>query len=300
MDESASLVGIAVAHSSFNIVCTSILLPMSSLLEKLAIRLVPDKNTTEIVTELDERLLATPPIALDCCNNLVCEMAESSISALKNSMNMLKRFDAKEAEKIQEAEEKADHYEDILGTYLVKLSGHQISDNDSSLVSKILKVIGDLERISDHSINILESAEELEEKNIDFSDEAKRELHVLCSAVSEILTLAYVSFVNNDLEAAKKVEPLEQVIDKLRKKLRNSHITRLKDGDCSIEAGFVWADLITNLERTADHCSNIAVCVIDATQNNMNVHESVRSMKEHNPYYDEQYHIYEKQYELLP
>ncbi len=298
IDVSASYFGIAVAHSLFNIACTVLLLPIASFLEKLAIKLVPDTKKKDENAELDERLLLTPPIALERCNELVCEMAESSVVALKNGLNMLTRYDSTIAEEIRSTEVKADHYEDILGTYLVKLSRNQISDSDSSEVSKLLKVIGDFERISDHSINILESAEELKEKDMQFTTEALNELRILCSAVSEILTLSYMAFINNDLNVARDIEPLEQVIDGLKAKLRDGHIKRLKTGICSIEAGFVWADLITNLERTADHCSNIAVCIIDAAENNMNIHESLRDMKKDNSYFSSKYSYYSEKYAL--
>ena len=296
LDASASYLGIAIAHSLFNIACTILLLPMSSLLEKLAIKLVPETSKKDEVSELDERLLVTPPIAIARCNELVREMAEFSVTALKNGLNMLSSYDKDVAEEIRASEEKADHYEDILGTYLVKLSRNRVSDSDSAEISKLLKVIGDFERISDHSINILESAEELKEKDMLFTPDAKGELEVLCGAVSEILTLSYMAFINNDLYSARDVEPLEQVIDGLKATLRNGHITRLKDGTCTIEAGFVWADLITNLERTADHCSNIAACVIDASENNMNVHESVRNMKVNSEYYNSKFLYYSEKY----
>ena len=296
LDASASYLGIAVAHSAFNIACTALLLPMSSLLERLAVKLVPDSDKKEKVAKLDERLLATPPIALERCNELVREMAEISVTSLKTSLNMLIGYDSDTADKIRKSEDKVDHYEDILGTYLVKLSRHQISDSDSAEVSKLLKAIGDFERISDHSVNILESAEELTKKDIHFTAGAQKELDTLCSAVSEILTLSFRAFVNTDLQAARDVEPLEQVIDGLKAKSRDDHIKRLKNGECSIEAGFVWADLLTNLERTSDHCSNIAVCVIDATQHNMNVHQSLRTMKREDPYFEKRYLEYAKKY----
>lgn len=299
LDESATYLGIAIAHSLFNIACTVLLLPMADLLEKLAIKIVPESSKKDVQTELDERLLVTPPIALECCCNMVSDMAEESVTALKKSLNMLNQYENETAEEIRSAEEKTDHYEDILGTYLVKLSSYQISDGDSITVSKLLKVIGDFERISDHSVNILESAEELKEKDILFTDMAKKELDTLCSAVSEILSLCYMAFVKNDLDAAKNVEPLEQVIDELKEEMRNSHISRLKSGECSIEAGFVWADLLTNLERTADHCSNIAVCVIDATENNMNMHESLRNMRKDNDCFEEKYIRYTKKYSII-
>lgn len=296
LDATASYLGIAVAHSAFNIACTALLLPMSSLLERLAVKLVPDSDKKEKVAKLDERLLATPPIALERCNELVREMAEISVTSLKTSLNMLTGYDSDTADKIRKSEDKVDHYEDILGTYLVKLSRHQISDSDSAEVSKLLKAIGDFERISDHSVNILESAEELTKKDIHFTAGAQKELDTLCSAVSEILTLSFRAFVNTDLQAARDVEPLEQVIDGLKANSRDDHIKRLKNGECSIEAGFVWADLLTNLERTSDHCSNIAVCVIDATQHNMNVHQSLRTMKREDPYFEKRYLEYAKKY----
>lgn len=295
----ATLPGIAVTHSLFNIACTALLLPASSLLEKLAMKLVPDSGSEVKISELDERLLATPPIALERCGVLVKKMAELSVTSLKESMNMLFGYDSHTADEIRENEDKADHYEDILGTYLVKLSGHQISDSDSCTVSKLLKAIGDFERISDHSVNIVESAEEINQKQIAFSETARSEIEVMCSAVSEILTISYNAFMNNSVETAKTVEPLEQVIDGLKKKLRNNHITRLKKGDCSIEAGFVWADLLTNLERVADHCSNVAVCVIDAKENNMNVHESLRNIEEVNPEFNRMYKEFKNKYSVV-
>lgn len=298
LNSSASLFGIAVSHSLFNVACTAILLPASALLEKLAVFLVPDAKNGDVTAELDERLLATPPVALERCNTLVCEMADLSVSALKHSLDMLSEYNSKTADLIRELEEKADHYEDILGTYLVKLSGHQVSDRDSSTISKLLKSIGDFERISDHSVNILESAEEINSKGIKFTDSAYFELKTMCSAVSEILTLAKTSFAENDLDTARDVEPLEQVIDGLKEKMRNEHIKRLKNGQCSIEAGFVWADLLTNLERTADHCSNIAICVLDTDEYNMNLHESLKLMRKESSDFGEKYKHFSVKYSI--
>ena len=298
LDEPASLFGIALTHSAFNILCTVLLLPTSSLLEKLAVRLVPDAGGEVASCELDERLLAAPHIALGRCHALVREMAEISTASLKNSMKLLAGYDKQTAKEVREAEEKCDHYEDILGTYLVKLSSYQMSDADSASVSMMLKVIGDLERISDHSINILESAEELREKKMQFTEAARKELAVLCSAVSEIMTLSCTAFLNNDLELSKNIEPLEQVIDNLKEEMRNAHVLRLKDGVCSIETGFIWLDLLTSLERAADHCSNIAICIVDAAENNMNLHRSLSVMKEESPYYKKQYAFYSEKYVL--
>lgn len=298
LDQPATLFGIALTHSAFNIFCTLILLPASSLLEKLAIRLIPDAGKDEAASELDERLLATPHIALDRCYTLVRKMAELSTDSLKTGIDLLARYDKQTAKEVRAAEEKCDYYEDILGTYLVRLSSYQMSDADSGNVSMILKVIGDLERISDHSINILESAEELREKKIQFTEEAKKELAVLCSAVSEIMTLSCTAFVENDLELSRNIEPLEQVIDDLKEEMRNAHVLRLKNGVCSIETGFVWLDLLTSLERAADHCSNIAICIVDAAKNNMNLHRSLSVMKKESPYYQKQYAYYSEKYAL--
>jgi len=300
LDVGATHFGIAIAHSAFNIACTALLLPMSSLLEKLAIKLVPDNknDTAEKTTELDERLLATPPVALARCNTLVREMAEISVRSFQQSLDILEKYDENTVKEILEAEEKADHYEDILGTYLVKLSRCQMTDGDSSLVSKLLKLIGDYERISDHSVNVVELAQELREKDIKFTPAAKKELETLCKAVREILELSFDAFMNDNYDATVQVEPLEQVIDGLKTKMRNNHISRLKMGECSIEAGFVWADLLTDLERTSDHCSNIAVCVIDAADHNMNMHESARSIKTNHSVYDEKFAFYNEKYAI--
>ncbi len=292
----SSHVSIAVAHSVFNILCTVILLPCSSLLEKLALKLIPDTGKKEVIAELDERLLATPSLAIQRCNALVTEMAENAVGAFKDSLSLLKQFDAKKAEKLREDESRVDHLEDILGTYLVKLSAQQVSDNDSIQISKLLKAIGDFERISDHSVNVVESAEELHSKEIKFSGVASREMETLSSAVSEILDMASSAFINNDLTIARKVEPLEQVIDDLKAKMRDGHISRLQKGECSIEAGFVWTDLITNLERAADHCSNVAVCTLDAAENNMNIHESLADIKKNSPYFEKEYKAYLAKY----
>ena len=294
----ASHLSIALSHTAFNVICTAIMLPLSSLLEKIAIKVVPDAKKKEVNSELDPRLLATPAIALQRCNNVVVEMAEIAINGLNDALSALETFDLSKAELIREAENKTDHFEDILGTYLVKLNEAQTSDEDSITISKLLKLIGDYERISDHSVNVLESIEEVNEKGIQFSVQGKKELKVICSAISEILQISFDAFVNNDVQLAYSVEPLEQIIDELKEKLRNSHITRLKSGDCSIEAGFVWADLLTNLERVADHCENIALCVIDGAAKNMNAHEALRSLKKTSPHFDEQYKAFSEKYSI--
>ncbi len=293
---SANHISIAISHTVFNVLCTVILLPASGLLEKLALKLIPDTGKKEVITELDERLLATPSLAIQRCNALVIEMAENAVNAFKNSLLLLKQYDPKKAEQIRKDESRVDHLEDILGTYLVKLSTQQVSDADSVQISKLLKAIGDFERISDHSVNVVESAEELHEKEIKFSDIAQSEMNTLSMAVSEILDLASMAFIYNNLDIARKIEPLEQVIDDLKAKMRDGHISRLQTGECSIGAGFVWTDLLTNLERTADHCSNVAVCTLDAADNNMNIHESLANIKQNSPYFKEEYEKYLAKY----
>ncbi|MBQ8303526.1 MAG: Na/Pi cotransporter family protein [Clostridia bacterium] len=297
-DTAASHLGIAVTHSIFNILCTALLLPLSSVLEKIAYKLVPDDKKAEQNVELDDRLLATPSIALGECSHLAHTMANLSVKSFEDAIVSLYMYNDDIAANIKAAEKETDHFEDVLGTYLAKLSRHQISDRDSASVSKLLKVIGDFERISDHSVNLLESAQELKEKDIELTDEGKKELNILCNAVSEILHLALDAFVNDNLESANKVEPLEQVIDTINVKLRDTHIDRLKKGECSVEAGFIWSDLLTNLERTSDHCSNIAVCVIDAHDNNMNIHESLKHIKKESPYFKEKFEEYSLKYTI--
>ena len=294
----ANYLGIAVCHSVFNILCTALLLPMSGLLERIAYLLVPEGKDTAKSVELDERLLATPSIALGQCHNLVLKMAEETLAGTRMSMNALLCGDMTEAEQIRGSEKTVDHYEDVLGTFLSKLSRAQVSDDDSSEISKLLKVIGDLERISDHSVNVLESAEEMKEKKITFSEGAKQEMEVLSSALTEILQLTMDALQRNDWESASSVEPLEQVIDHLKSLLRNRHITRLKKGEGGVEAGFIWADLLTDMERISDHCSNIAVSIIDAHEHNMNAHESLQSMKKGNPAFFEKLDDYSRKYQL--
>lgn len=297
LDNSANHLSIALAHTCFNVICTLILYPASALLEKLTYKLVPQtEDEKEEKLELDERLLQTPSIALEQCNTLVKNMATFTLEAYKQSLGMLDSYDKTVAEKIRKAEKKADKYEDALGSYLAKLSTHPISDSDSRLSAVLLKVIGDIERISDHSVNICESAEELREKNIDLTSDAKKELKHIINAVDEILGLSYKAFIENDYETAIMVEPLEQVIDELKEYLRDCHIQRLQKGECTIEAGFVWSDLLTNLERTADHCSNIALCIIDAKDNNMNHHAAEKKIKKDKEHFVSQYYDYAEKY----
>jgi len=277
--EVASHASIATAHSFFNVICTAILLPTSALLEKLAYKLIPETKADDVHSELDERLLVTPAIALERCRELVVQMGEGAVEAMRASMSSLTEYTPELAALIREKEEICDHYEDVIGTYLVKLSSKQLDESLSADATKCMKAIGDFERISDHAVNVLESAEELRSKGMEFTPDAKGEMKKLCMAVGEILVRALAAFKENDVLAADTVEPLEEIVDRMKENMRTAHIRRLADGKCSIEAGFVWADLLTNLERTSDHCSNIAGCVLDAHEGNMDIHRSLREKK---------------------
>lgn len=299
INESASLFGIAVAHSVFNFLCTVLMLPLSSFLEKLVIRLVPDSKVPQKQTKLDERLMTTPPIALERCREVCCEMARLSVGALKDSVSALTLCNDEIAEQIIKKENKTDEYEDELGSYLVKLSTLQISESDSLQAAKLLKLIGDLERISDHAVNILESAQEMQSKSIKFTSGGKKELDTLCNAVEEICDLALDAFINDSITAAAKIEALEQVIDTLKEELRTRHILRLQLGKCSIEAGFVWSDLLTDLERVSDHCSNIAGCVMEMNTTDMNFHELLRDYRNDSSDYRRLCREYTKKYAII-
>lgn len=297
-DEPATMYGIAVAHSAFNILCTAMLLPAGGLLEKLATRMVPDGKQREKTVELDERLLATPSLALERSRAVAVEMADRSVRALKNALLCVEKYSPALAQSIQEDESACDHYEDVLGTYLVRLSAQKLGENESEEATELLKTIGDFERISDHAVNLLESAEEIREKKLTFSPAARAEFGTLSAAIDEILELSLDAFASGDVALAARVEPLEQVIDTLKEQMRTRHILRMQQGNCSIEAGFVWSDLLTNLERTSDHCSNIAGCVIDTAQHNLNLHETLKAVKRGDPRFQDSFRVYAEKYRL--
>lgn len=298
LDENATMSGIAIAHSLFNILCTAMLLPAGGLLEKLAIRIVPDKGGKEQPVELEERLLITPSVALGRCRAVAGEMARSAGEALHMALTTFENYSPELAESIRENESRCDRYEDELGTYLVRLSAQQLSDAESEEATELLKIIGDFERISDHAVNLLAASEELRSKGLGFSAAAEKELKVLIGAVSEILNTAERAFSEKDLAAAAQVEPLKQVIVALKEQMRTRHILRMQQGHCSIEAGFVWSDLLTDLERTADHCSNIAGCVLDAANHGLNLHETLRAMRADDPDFRRAYGTYAEKYRL--
>lgn len=298
LDENATMSGIAIAHSLFNILCTAMLLPAGGLLEKLAIRIVPDKGGKEQPVELEERLLITPSVALGRCRAVAGEMARCAGEALHMALTTFENYSPELTESIRENESRCDRYEDELGTYLVRLSAQQLSDAESEEATELLKIIGDFERISDHAVNLLAASEELRSKGLGFSATAEKELKVLIGAVSEILNTAERAFSEKDLAAAAQVEPLKQVIVALKEQMRTRHILRMQQGHCSIEAGFVWSDLLTDLERTADHCSNIAGCVLDAANHGLNLHETLRAMRADDPDFRRAYGTYAEKYRL--
>lgn len=292
-DQAATHAGIATAHSLFNIGCTCLLFPASSLLEKLAYRLVPETEAPSKITMLDERLLATPAIALERSRALSGEMATAAVSALKESLECLLDYAPEKLEKILQREDFTDRCEDEIGAYLVKLSAGQLGDEHSTEAASLLKIIGDLERIGDHAANLAESAEEMNQKKLVLTEDAEKELRNLCKAISEILDLTRRAFVEQDMIAAAAVEPLEEVVDALKEKYRSSHIKRLQRGECTIEAGFVWSDILTDLERTSDHCSNIALSLLEGRHHLLHTHGSTGADRE---LYNMHYDIYVKEY----
>ncbi len=297
-DSAASPLGIAVLHTGFNIIAVAVLYPMSNLLVKLACITVKDKGDDEKMQLLDERLFSTPAVAIAQSRNVTATMAQLSRNTLSDAVKMLSAYDEKTAEKVRKGEKKADKYEDTLGDYLVKLSTQNLSDADSRELSMQLHLIGDLERLSDHALNILESAEELRDKKMSFSGVAKKELENIVNATTEIVALATEAFIDNDLEKAALVEPLEQVIDELKKNMKNGHIERLRRNECTIEQGFVFNDLITNLERVSDHCSNIAGCVIETANDRFDMHKYLRNVKKDNENFEQSYTAFAQKYSV--
>ena len=308
LEDAASEVGIAVVHSTFNVAALIFLLPFAKGLEKLACLTVKDSPENSIkrsqmekdFSTLDMRFFDIPGIAIAHSKNVAEKMSDLSKECLFKSMSLLTKYDDDIALEVCELEERVDKYEDELGTYLVKLSSKNLTESDSRILSVLLHSIGDFERISDHAINIQEAAKEMKEKEIHFSDKAKKELEIFGQAVSDIVELSFRVFKEDDDELAQTVEPLEEVIDDLNIKLKNRHIRRLCDGKCTIELGFIFSDITTNYERISDHCSNIAVSLIQIHKDNYDTHEYLDTIKiidKEN--FKEQYDNYLKKY-LLP
>mgnify|MGYP005972196409 CR=1 FL=1 len=278
-NETANTFGIAIVHTIFNIVTTAILLPFNRVLEKLAILTIPDDAEKESFALLDERLLNTPAVAVERARAATADMAELARVGVVQAMSLTHKWDDSLAQKVREEEEKVDKYEDALGTYLVKLSSREMSHADSQSVNTLLHTISDFERISDHSVNVLSSAEEIHAKSIAFSKDAQEELQVLEGAVQDVLSRTTDAFRKGDLHMAGKVEPLETVVDELVRAIKARHVARLQTGSCSIEYGFVLEDLLTNYERVCDHCSNVAVAQIEVAQDSFDTHAYLNDLR---------------------
>ncbi len=300
----ATPVNIAVIHTAFNIISTVILLPFTSLIEKLTVATVKGKkqksaDASAPFRTLDPRFLSSPSFAVETSRQLVSEMAVLTKNSLIESMSLIGNYDSGKADELLKAEDEIDIYEDKISSYLLQVSEQELSQKDSREVSQLLHVVGDIERISDHSVNIIAAAKEIHDKDAKFSKEAQREISVMANALREILSLAIEALVNEDLNIAKKVEPLEQIIDKLNYKIKRNHVKRLRLGECTIELGFILSDILNNYERVADHCSNIAVCLLEIDNNSFQTHEYLSNVKETgaNEFF-EYYDMYKQRYSL--
>ncbi len=293
--------GIAAVHTVFKFLAVGLLFPFSNGLVKLAEKTIKgdDKKGDEYTDMLDERLLDTPSVALERSRSVAGQMAVVACQYIRNSIGLFRNYDGKAADEIREAESKVDVYEDVLGSYLVKLSSQNMDERDSHEVTKLLHIIGDLERISDHSVNLVDSAEEIKDKSLVFSDEAKAELDVLYAAVTEIVTITEEALTTSNLELAARIEPLEQVIDDLRDDVKIHHIQRLKKSECTVEHGFVLSDILTNLERVSDHCSNIGGCLIEMAKNDtLDLHDYLHRVHVGGMEYKELFGEYKAKYAL--
>lgn len=293
--------GIAFVHTVFKILAVGLMWPFTKALEKLSYIIIKgdDKKGDEYTQMLDERLLDTPSVAIENARKVVFRMAELSIGSLKESIALFDEYDSKVAQEIREKEDKVDIYEDMLGSYLVKLSSKSMSERDSVDATKLLHMIGDLERISDHSVNIVESAEEIRDKQISFSPYANAELKKLRGAIDEILDITLESLLDSDYDKASLVEPLEQVVDYLRDQIKLRHTIRLQKSQCSIELGFILSDILTNLERVSDHCSNVAGCLIEMSRHEtLDIHNYLHGIRENGEEYKANYEKYMRKYAL--
>ena len=301
MSMPASAVNIALVHTLFNIFSTVILMPFCAFIEKLAIASFKSKDEEEhdVFNTLDERFLDVPSFAVEKCRELVCDMAKISADSFKMATKLVDNFNSDTFDEIVKLEKMVDKYEDKTSTYLIKIAANNMSSNDSKVVSELLHCVGDIERISDHALNVAEAAKEIYDKKITFSEKATADLKVITNAVCETLDLAVNALVNGNLDDAKRVEPLEQVIDVLKRVIKNGHISRLRQGDCTMELGFILSDLLTNYERVSDHCSNIAVCFIEISNDSFETHKYLSNLKDGDETeYNNMYEDYLKKYSL--
>ena len=301
MNSALNSLGIAIIHTTFNVLTTLVFLPFTKQLEKLACLTIRDKpgEETAAMSMLDERFLNTPSVAIEQCRNVAYIMAVLTRQTMLIAMDMVTEYDPKKAAEVVDNENAIDIYEDKIGSFILKISSKDLSVSDSQVVSNLLHTIGDLERISDHAVNIVEAAEEMYQKKISFSKQALEEIPIIKNAVAEILNMSIDCFIRSDVALAKEVEPLEDVIDQLRTDLKARHIERLRKGICTIELGFILQDLLTNFERVSDHCSNIAVCLIRIKENSLDTHEYMNELKrlEKSEFMDE-FNVYKDKYAL--
>lgn len=293
------MVGVAVIHTMFNLVTTVVLFPIKKLIIKFCTKIIPDGKEERHTAFLDERIFNNTPLAISECRRLANEMAEYTRKAIMQSLELVWNYSEKKAQYVRDTEGITDKYEDKLGTYLVRLSSNNLTEEDSHAVSRMLHSLSDFERISDHALNMCDIALEIKEKNIAFSDDAKREIITMMNALKEIMNITIDSFVNDDFEAASHVEPIEQVIDKLKDELKSRHIERLQKGECTVQMGFVFSDLLTNMERVSDHCSNIAVFTIQQDSPKLDTHKYLRKIRNSDVgNFVEEYNEYERKYSL--
>ncbi len=298
IDSAVNAFNIAVVHTIFNLTATLLLLPFSKGLEKLAMLTIRDDKQEEQVNLLDERFLITPSYAVERSMTLTTDMAYIAQEAFENALKCVDSFSEKRYAMVVEDENKTDEYEDRLGTYLVKISGHDLSVKDSQKVSLLLHAIGDLEQITDYALKIAGLGKEISTKKIEFSEKAKTELDILRRAVAEILGLTINAFASGDRRSAEKVEPLEDLIDEIRVELKTRHINRLQNGKCTVELGFIFSDFIGSLEKISDCCLNIAVSLIQLSDENYETHQYLSEEKETNQKYRDRYNEYCKKYAL--
>ncbi len=301
MTQNVGALEIAIVHTLFNILSTIVLLPFCKLIEKLAlvtVRSKKEEKEADIFATLDERFLNMPSFAVEKCKELVNRMAAVSADSFKKSITLLDNFDMAVFDEVNQMESLVDKYEDKIGTYLVKIAEHQTSAQDSKVINELLHCVGDIERISDHALNIGETAKEMYEKKVAFSEEAKNEIAIITKAVSEILEMTFSVLANGDLALAEKVEPLEQVIDYLKRTIKKGHIERLQAGGCTIELGFILSDLLTDYERISDHCSNIAVCMIEINNDVFDTHEYLSNVKAGKGEFNSLYEGYMQKYSI--
>ncbi len=300
LTETMSEVNIAIIHTTFNVITTIIMLPLHGVLEKLATLSVPEDKEPESTALLDERLIATPAVAIQRAQEIAADMAQTASQALDGAIGLLEKFDSKGLESVKALENKTDEYEDALGTYLVQLTGTKLSVHDNRQLNILLYTISDVERIADHAVAIGKAGEEIYKKDIAFSDAAKKELKVLSEAVQAAVKSTVAAYCGGDLENARRVEPQEQVVDSLVKEIKSRHVRRLRNGQCKVEYGFVLEDLLTSFERVADHCSNIAVEMLQVSEGKLEAHEYLTALKAgeltESAKFDERFEKYRKQY----